>query len=343
MKAFPWWQLLEWYEKNGRHDLPWRDYTMEIGDLAYRVWISEIFLQQTQVERVRTYFEKVVERYPDITALAETDYETFFPYYKWLGYYSRARNLLKTAQIVQKDYGMIFPTYTKVLTKLPGIGPYTAEAIRAFGFGIATLAWDTNLEKVFSRYYYGDRTRKLSNEEKWIVWKDLLEYILEISLWDPEGMKKLTRDINNALMDYAAIEEKNEKDNIIWDEYIFRESVFYRERWSSEHIEKKKSIRFPIPDAHIVVILHQDHKVYYSLEPVSYKPFVLEPSMTRDTREYVQHFFRENYGLELSVRPIHKKMLSEDGKAYVYVHAQVQVWKVWFTEYAKNTMKNIDF
>ena len=82
MKDFPWDTLLQWYKENGRVNLPWRDYSIPEKTLIYRVWISEIFLQQTQAERVQIYFTKVLEKYPDISSLAQTSYESFFPYYQ---------------------------------------------------------------------------------------------------------------------------------------------------------------------------------------------------------------------------------------------------------------------
>jgi A/G-specific adenine glycosylase len=146
---FPYPQLISWYAKNGRHDLPWR----KTHD-PYRVWLSEILLQQTQAPRVVAFFNRIIERYPTVDSLAGATFEEFFPYYDGLGYYSRARNLLATAKIVANEMGGIFPAETAELVRLPGIGPYTAEAIRAFAFDLPTLSFDTNLEKVFSRYYF---------------------------------------------------------------------------------------------------------------------------------------------------------------------------------------------
>jgi len=123
-------------------------------------------LQQTQADRVIGYFERVLEKYPTLMDLAHTDYESFFPYYQGMGYYSRARNLLKTAKIVQEKYNGIFPDTFEALRELPGVGPYTARAILAFGYGKPVLAWDTNLEKVFSRYFFGSREHRLTPAEK---------------------------------------------------------------------------------------------------------------------------------------------------------------------------------
>lgn len=174
---FPYENLLAWHEERGRHDLPWRRGLshLEEKERGYRVWLSEILLQQTQAPRVAPFFERMIERFPTVESLAETDFETFFPYYDGLGYYSRARNLLAAARKVATDFGGIFPKETEALRTLPGVGPYTAEAIRAFAYGIPTLPFDTNLEKIFSRYYFGSRFRKLSSEEKSKITSAFLE------------------------------------------------------------------------------------------------------------------------------------------------------------------------
>ncbi len=126
-------------------------------------------------------------------------------------------------------------------------------------------------------------------------------------------------------MDFSSLVDKNELGKIIWDEYIFQESLFYIQKGIHEPVKEKKSISFPTPDAQIKVILHQDHKEYYSENKENYTPFILNPSLTRDTRAYVQDFFRKHYGLELSVRPVHKKWISDEGKPYIEVNAQIQV------------------
>ncbi len=120
-QTFPWSILISWYEKYGRHDLEWRDYTMDDDTRAYRVWLSEICLQQTQVERVRGYFRKILTKYPTVHDLAKATYAEFFPYYQGMGYYSRARNLLKAATILSETYMGKFPEEKPLLSKLPGV------------------------------------------------------------------------------------------------------------------------------------------------------------------------------------------------------------------------------
>jgi A/G-specific adenine glycosylase len=118
---FPWQDLIGWYRDHGRHTLPWREYTHTKSDLLYRVWISEVLLQQTQVDRVIPYFQRILDRYPHISTISEATYEEFFPYYQGMGYYSRARNILKTAKIIHEEYDDTFPLEKHLLTKLPGV------------------------------------------------------------------------------------------------------------------------------------------------------------------------------------------------------------------------------
>lgn len=153
-KLFPFESILQWYKKNGRHTLPWRQvYHLSDIERLYRVWIAEVMLQQTQVERVVGYYTRFLEKYPTIESLAETNYEELFPYYQGLGYYGRARRMIELAQVVVEKYNGLFPDDFEQLRKLPGIGTYTAQALLAFGYNQPILALDANLQKIFSRYY----------------------------------------------------------------------------------------------------------------------------------------------------------------------------------------------
>ncbi len=137
--------LLEWYEKNKR-SLPWRE-----NQEPYRVWISEIMLQQTRVEAVIPYYHRFMERFPTIAALAESQEEELLKYWEGLGYYSRAKNLRKAAQLICKDYQGQFPETFEEIRKLPGIGAYTAGAISSIAFGKAYAAVDGNVLRVVTR------------------------------------------------------------------------------------------------------------------------------------------------------------------------------------------------
>ncbi len=137
--------LLPWYEAHHRV-LPWRE-TRE----PYRIWLSEIMLQQTRVEAVKGYYTRFLQAVPTVAALAECPDDTLHKLWEGLGYYSRVRNLKKAAGIIMSEYGGIFPQeYTQVLA-LPGIGEYTAGAICSIAFNLPTPAVDGNVLRVVSR------------------------------------------------------------------------------------------------------------------------------------------------------------------------------------------------
>ncbi|MGY3423786.1 A/G-specific adenine glycosylase [Bradyrhizobium sp. F1.13.4] len=143
--------LLDWYDRHRRR-LPWRAAPGEASD-PYRVWLSEIMLQQTTVKAVGPYFEKFVARWPDVTALGRASQDDVLRMWAGLGYYSRARNLRACAVAVTREHGGTFPDTELGLRALPGIGPYTAAAIAAIAFDRRTMPVDGNIERVVSRLF----------------------------------------------------------------------------------------------------------------------------------------------------------------------------------------------
>ena len=140
--------LLAWHAQHGRHDLPWqRDPT------PYRVWVSEIMLQQTQVVTVIGYFDRFMARFPDLATLAAAPLDEVLHLWSGLGYYSRARNLQRAAQIVVADHGGELPTAAAALAQLPGIGRSTAAAIRALSAGDRAAILDGNVRRVLARHF----------------------------------------------------------------------------------------------------------------------------------------------------------------------------------------------
>lgn len=144
-------RLLAWYDRHRRR-LPWRAEAGERAD-PYRVWLSEIMLQQTTVRAVGPYFEKFLSRWPDVTALGRASLDDVLRMWAGLGYYSRARNLHACAVAVLGDHGGVFPDTEDGLRALPGIGPYTAAAIAAIAFDRRTMPVDGNIERAVSRLY----------------------------------------------------------------------------------------------------------------------------------------------------------------------------------------------
>jgi A/G-specific adenine glycosylase len=143
--------LLAWYDRHRRR-LPWRPLPGVAAD-PYRVWLSEIMLQQTGVKTVAPYFLKFLARWPDVDALGRASLDDVLRMWAGLGYYSRARNLHACAVAVAHDHGGVFPDTEQGLRALPGIGPYTAAAIAAIAFGRRTMPVDGNIERVVSRLF----------------------------------------------------------------------------------------------------------------------------------------------------------------------------------------------
>jgi len=138
-------QIMGWYVKNKR-DLPWRK-----NRELYRVWLSEIMLQQTRVNAVIPYYERFLVELPTIGALAAASEDQLYKLWEGLGYYSRAHNLQKAAQVIMQEYGGIFPSDYEQIVKLPGIGPYTAGAIASICFDAPVPAVDGNVLRVIAR------------------------------------------------------------------------------------------------------------------------------------------------------------------------------------------------
>ncbi|MBP0482331.1 A/G-specific adenine glycosylase [Sagittula salina] len=148
--------LLDWYDRHAR-DLPWRvspsDRARGVAPDPYRVWLSEVMLQQTTVAAVRDYFRAFTERWPTVAALAAAEDADVMAAWAGLGYYARARNLLKCARAVVSEHGGTFPASHEALLKLPGIGRYTAAAVSAIAFDDPQVVVDGNVERVMARLH----------------------------------------------------------------------------------------------------------------------------------------------------------------------------------------------
>ncbi|MDR5749481.1 A/G-specific adenine glycosylase [Caballeronia sp. LZ024] len=141
-------RLIAWQRVHGRHDLPWQN-TRD----PYWIWLSEIMLQQTQVSTVIPYYARFLARFPDVNALAAAPLDDVMALWAGLGYYSRARNLHRCAQVVSQEYGGAFPQTVDELAELPGIGRSTAAAIASFAFGARATILDGNVKRVLARVF----------------------------------------------------------------------------------------------------------------------------------------------------------------------------------------------
>jgi A/G-specific adenine glycosylase len=180
--------LLAWYEKHGR-DLPWRR-----NRDPYAIWISEVMLQQTRAQTVVPFFQRWMESFPTIEAVAVAEREQVLAHWEGLGYYRRAHNLHQAAQRVMSEHGGELPSDEAALERLPGIGRYTAAAIAAFAFDFDTLALDGNLRRVLSRLIDLEIDTRTQGGEK-----RLREAGLTIL---PKGR---AADFNQAMMDLGAL------------------------------------------------------------------------------------------------------------------------------------------
>ncbi|MEJ2308787.1 MAG: A/G-specific adenine glycosylase [Gammaproteobacteria bacterium] len=140
--------VLEWFDEHGRKDLPWQQ-----NPTSYRVWVSEIMLQQTQVSVVIPYYERFMQRFPDVGTLADASQDDVMAHWAGLGYYSRARNLHKTAQLVMERHGGDFPASIDAFEALPGIGRSTAGAILSLSKQRPHAILDGNVKRVLARHY----------------------------------------------------------------------------------------------------------------------------------------------------------------------------------------------
>ena len=186
-------QILKWYKKNKRDNLPWR-FTPQRPIGAYEILISEIMLQQTQVPRVLDMFPKFLAAFPTTRHLAEAPLDTVLKEWQGMGYNRRALYLKRSTQEVMKKFGGHIPSDTTLLETLPGIGPYTSGAISCFAFNMPAVFLDTNIRKFFIHYFFphGRDNKKISDADILPIAERLL-------------YKKNPRIWNYALMDYGAL------------------------------------------------------------------------------------------------------------------------------------------
>ena len=163
--------LIEWQREHGRHDLPW-----QATSDAYHNWLTEIMLQQTQVATVIPYYQRFLARFPTIESLAQAALESVLEHWAGLGYYARARNLHRCAQVIVFEYRGQWPTEAQLIAKLPGIGRSTAAAISAFAFGTRSAILDGNVKRVLARCFAieGFPGAAATEKEMWNLAESLL-------------------------------------------------------------------------------------------------------------------------------------------------------------------------
>lgn len=186
--------VLDWYGLNGRHSLPWRPPTLKLrrdGNCdPYKIMVSEVMLQQTQVDRVIEFYKSFLRAFPTARRLAQASVKDLLGHWKGLGYNRRALNLQRAAQLIVQKYGGVFPKKVEDIEALPGIGPYTARAIATFALNQPHVFIETNIRRIFIHHFFTDK-KMISDQE--------LMPLIRKALF-----KKDPRIWYSALMDYGS-------------------------------------------------------------------------------------------------------------------------------------------
>ena len=242
--------LLNWFTVYGRKNLPW-----QLPRSPYRVWVSEIMLQQTQVQTVIPYFERFMQRFPSIQDLALASDDEVLSLWSGLGYYSRARNLHKTAQIIANEYQGIFPDQLALVHELPGIGASTAAAILSQAFNQPTAILDGNVKRVLTRFFMIS-----GHPEQAAVKKKLGE--LAQACMPPEHCA----DYTQAIMDLGATCCTTKKFNCLNCPLQDNCQAF---KHQEQHLYPTKKIKKPVPiqQQQLLVLCNKQGHIYLEKRP----------------------------------------------------------------------------
>jgi len=243
-------QLLNWFDQCGRKDLPWQQ-----QKTPYRVWLSEIMLQQTQVTTVIPYFLRFIARFPTLTKLAAAPLDEVLHLWAGLGYYSRARNLHRSAQMIAQQFSGKFPDNLATLQTLPGIGRSTAGAILALAFNQSVPILDGNVKRVMTR---------LHGIREWVG-----EKAIETRLWELATHytpQQRIADYTQAIMDLGATLCTRSKPNCSHCPFT-TECSAYQQNLTAVIPAKKPKTKLPVRHATTIVLLHDD-KILLEKRPI---------------------------------------------------------------------------
>ncbi len=319
--------LLDWYDEHGRKHLPWQN-----PRSPYRVWISEIMLQQTQVDTVIPYFQRFIERFPDVHTLAQADIDAVLHLWTGLGYYARARNLHRCAQAIVDTHAGELPNDLEALKALPGIGPSTAAAICSLAFNKATAILDGNVKRVLTR---------LHAIEGWPG-----KPAVESALWQiaQEHMpKQRCSDYTQAIMDLGATLCTRAKPTCM---HCPTQSMCkaFAQGEQTRYPEKKPKKTNPVKHCQMLVIRNTNDEVLlyqrpqtgiwgglWSLpeipvedDPVDYAETTFGPVHKSNTTEHIKHVF-SHYTLmiqpvEIWLHDKHTKIMENTGQLWYNPH-----------------------
>lgn len=218
-------RLLKWNKNKNNRSMPWK------GEKdPYKIWVSEIILQQTRVEQGLIYYEKFIGKFPTIYHLTRAKEKKIFKLWEGLGYYSRCKNMIETAKRIVKRYNGTFPSSYDEIIKLKGIGPYTASAIASFAFNLPYAVVDGNVERVLARYFGIKKPTDTTEGKKFYA--ALAQTLLD---------KKQPGIYNQAIMDFGATVCKPQNP-ICSDCSLRKKCVSFKKRWTGILPVKTKSI-----------------------------------------------------------------------------------------------------
>ena len=300
---------MTWYDsQEADHNFPWR-----VTNDPYKIWISEIMLQQTRTDTVIPYFERFMEAFPDVHTLADAPEDKVLKLWEGLGYYSRARNIKEAAMQIVLQHGGVFPNEPKEIEKLKGIGPYTTGAISSMAFNLPTPAIDGNLMRVLSRLFEIDLDIGVAKNRK--VFQTVARYLIDPDRpgdWN-QAMMDLGRTIctpKNYFPEQSPVKEFN--------------ASYINETWQEYPVKKPKSK--PKPVTYIALILKNAKGEYYmeqrpetgllanmwtfpliQVEDIitdgtwkPFKPVILE-AIDDDEKSFIVDYVKEQYGLEIQL------------------------------------------
>lgn len=301
--------LLTWYDsQEADHNFPWR-----VTNDPYKIWISEIMLQQTRADTVIPYFERFMEAFPDVHTLADAPEDKVLKLWEGLGYYSRARNIKEAAMQIVLQHDGVFPNEPIEIEKLKGIGPYTTGAISSMAFSLPTPAIDGNLMRVLSRLFEIDLDIGVAKNRK--VFQTVARYLIDPDRpgdWN-QAMMDLGRTIctpKNYFPEQSPVKEFN--------------ASYINETWQEYPVKKPKSK--PKPVTYIALILKNVKGEYYmeqrpetgllanmwtfpliQVEDIitdgtwkPFKPVILE-AIDDDEKSFIVDYVKEQYGLEIQL------------------------------------------
>jgi len=316
-------RLLAWFDEHGRKNLPWQK-----SITPYRVWLSEIMLQQTQVETVIPYFTRFIESFPKVEDLAAAPLDTVLHLWTGLGYYARARNLHKCANIVVEQHQGVFPSELAQLEALPGIGPSTAAAIASIAFEQSTAILDGNVKRVLARYHaVAGWPGKPAVEKE--LWQHARQHM----------PKKRCRDYTQGIMDLGAMLCKRSKPECLICP-LSADCLALRTGNPEDYPGKKPRKALPVKTVQMLIVRSPSDEILLEKRPSSGIWGGLwslpEIALEDDYLEYVQARFGDvkkqckqevlrhtfsHYHLD-----IHPVTLLLKRKASVVLEAQRQLW-----------------